>query len=69
MTSLEVRTLAWRLTCRDRRQAAVSDPVANVRYAASATGDAMGNDQQGIPYERIRGTAWYARVCFSYGKS
>jgi hypothetical protein len=47
----------------------VSDPVANVRYAASATGDAMGNDQQGIPDERIRGTAWYARVCFSYGKS
>ena len=29
----------------------------------------MGNDQQGISYERSRGTAWYARVCFSYGNS
>ena len=49
--------------------AAVSDPVDNVRHTASATGDAMGNDQRGTACERSRGTAWYARVCFSYGDS
>jgi hypothetical protein len=49
--------------------AAVSDPVDNVRHTASATGDAMGNDQQGISYERSCGTAWYARICFSYDSS
>jgi hypothetical protein len=47
----------------------MSDPVASVRHTASATGDAMDNDQQGISYERSRGTAWYARVYFNYGSS
>ena len=38
--------------------------AASVRHTASATGDAMGDDRQGTSCERIRGTAWYARVCF-----
>jgi hypothetical protein len=29
----------------------------------------MGNDQQGTLYERSCGTAWYARICFSYDSS
>jgi hypothetical protein len=36
---------------------------------APATGDAMGNDQQGLFYGHSRGTAWYAGVRYRYGSS
>jgi hypothetical protein len=47
----------------------MSDPVANVRYAASVTGGAIGSDQQGIFDENNRGTPWYGWVCCSYVSS
>ena len=47
----------------------MSDPAASVHHTASATGDATCDDQQGIPCEHSRGTAWYAPVYFSCGHS
>ena len=52
----------------DGERIAVSDPAVSVHHTAS-TGDAMRDDQQGIPCEHSRGTAWYAHVYFSYGHS
>jgi hypothetical protein len=48
---------------------AMSDLVASAHLTGAATGDAMGNDQQGLFYGHSRGTAWYAGVRYRYGSS